>query len=97
MEVITIETEAYQALKREQIKMFKNALKEFCEENFAGNREEEDWLLPEQAKKIIPYTSKAKWKELRVSGKIKFTRFGRKIKYSKKSLLAFLHKNMITL
>ena len=52
-----------------------------------------EWVDDVEAKKILGYRSKTKMQELRNSGAIVFSRYGRKIKYLRKSLFEFLEKN----
>lgn len=97
MDVIVIDSVAYKLLKEELFQQFKKTLAEVKNEFLLKSNPENDWITIEEAKKIMPYKSKVKWKELRTSGKIKFTRFGRKIKYSKQSLMNFLNRNVVSL
>lgn len=62
------------------------------------NREEKstaEWLTLSEAMKILPYRSRSKWQQLRDGGTIVFSQFGRKLLYSKKSLLEYISKNKI--
>lgn len=59
--------------------------------------ESSDWISEEEARKILPIRSKTTWQNMRNKGKINFTQFGRKILYSKKSLLAYLEKHKVGL
>jgi hypothetical protein len=52
-----------------------------------------EWVDDIEAKKILGYRSKTKMQELRNSGAIVFSRYGRKIKYLRQSLMDFLEKN----
>ncbi len=53
---------------------------------------EDDWVSLEEAKKIIPITSKRKWQELRDTGEIIFSKAGRSYLYSVSSLRNYLLK-----
>lgn len=55
-----------------------------------------EWVDDVEAKKILGYRSKTKMQELRNSRAIVFSRYGRKIKYLRKSLMDFLEKNKKT-
>jgi hypothetical protein len=97
MNVIILDSDAYNQLLNELFGRFKKALKEAQTEALSKNNPEDDWISQEAAKKLLPYKSKAKWKELRISGSVIFSKFGRKIRYSKKSILNFLNQNVIKL
>jgi hypothetical protein len=51
-----------------------------------------EWVDGDEAKRILGY-QKTKMQELRTTGAIVFTKYGRKIKYLRQSLLDFLDKN----
>ncbi len=88
MELIVIDSEAFQQLKIDMKLMIKQAVTEAKFELL--KKQEDDLVSWEEAKKILPYKSKSSWQEFRDSGKIKFEQIGRKIMYSKKSLIEFL-------
>lgn len=90
MEIIVFEKESFYRLQRELIRMFQKAM-----EDSEAKREAKDWLTEREAAEILPYKSKKKWAELRESGKIRFMQVGRKICYSRKSILAFMDKNSL--
>ena len=60
---------------------------------FNNNQSTPEWVDDIEAKKILGYRSKTKLQELRNSGAIVISRYGRKIKYLRQSLLDFLEKN----
>ena len=94
MNVIIFETEAYYQMHRELMRMFRQALKEAKEEALAQADPANDWLTTEEAKKLLGVKSKTKMQELRDYDEIKFTKCGRIIKYSKKSILDYLERNV---
>ena len=49
-----------------------------------------EWLLLKDAKRILPYQSKKKWKHLRDSNAIEFSAHGRQFLYNKLSLLKYI-------
>jgi len=51
-----------------------------------------EWLLIGEAKKILPYQSKKKWRQLRENHEIEFSTHGRQFLYNKESLLAYILK-----
>ena len=56
--------------------------------------QDEEWVTEAEAKKILGYRSKRKWQQLRDGEKIKYSKYGKVIKYSKKSLYAFINNNI---
>lgn len=70
--------------------MFQKALEES-----ETKREIKDWISEKEAATILPYKSKKKWAQLRETGNIRFMQIGRKICYSRKSILAFMDKNSL--
>jgi hypothetical protein len=61
-----------------------------------NNQAVSEWVDDVEAKKILGYRSKTKMQELRNSRAVVFSRYGRKIKYLRKSLMDFLEKNKKT-
>ncbi len=51
------------------------------------------WLRLEQAKAILPFSSKKKWKSLRDNLEIEFSKPGREFLYLETSLQAYLKRN----
>jgi len=93
MEVIVLDSKAFEELKS-QIKGFvRQALMEIMAEKKAS--EHSDWLSIDDAKKLLHFKSKTSWQKLRDNGTIQFTQFGRKIMYSRKSITAYINKNII--
>jgi hypothetical protein len=93
MEVIMFESAAFEAFKRELRGFVKDAVKELLKE--MEENEQIDWIPPPEAKKLLPFKSKTSWQKLRDNGEIKFSQFGRKILYSRKSIHEYLNKNKI--
>lgn len=95
MEVIVIESQAFEQLKLEIKQYVKQALKELLEEkNLANNT---DWITIEEAMKLIPYKSKTTWQRLRDTGAIEISQSpgSRTILYSKKSIQNYLNENRV--
>lgn len=95
MEVILIESKAFEKLK-ELIEARVESGVQRAIENL-NKKESNKWLTYSEAKKILPYSSKTKWQELRDNGRIVFSQFGRKILYDRDSLMAYLKKNEVGL
>ena len=94
MDVIIFEKETYYHMHRELMQMFKTALKEAKVEALLEADPANDWLSTEEAKKLLGVKSKTKMQELRDLDAIKFTKHGRIIKYSKRSILKYLERNV---
>ena len=90
MEVIIIESEAYKRLLEEQTKIISKAVADAILDLQQKNVAEQDWLTIEQAQKILPYRSKTRWQKLRDQRLVEFTKMGRKILYSRKSIQEFI-------
>ena len=54
---------------------------------------ESDWISTEEAKKLLGIKSKSKMQQLRDYGEIVFTKPGKIILYSKKSIITYLNKH----
>ncbi len=94
MEIIVFEKEAYQQMHKDLISMVKQAIREAKEEALANADPANDWLSTEEAKKLLGIRSKTKLQELRDIEAIRFTKHGRIIRYSKKSILEYLDRNV---
>ncbi len=95
MEVIVLDSVAFDRLKQEIKDCVKQALTEFLQEKRSA--EASDWITIEEAKKLLPYRAKSTWQNLRDSGAIIFTQSpnSRNILYSRKSIIAYLNKNTV--
>lgn len=94
MEVIVFESESYHRMHRELMDMFRQALKEAKAEALQEADPANDWMDFEEAKNLLGIKSKTRMQELRDQDLIKFTKHGRIIKYSKKSILEYLEGNV---
>ena len=72
--------------------MFKETLKEARLE-FLKEKNDIDWIDDKEAKELLSVKSKSKMQQLRSQGEVVLTKYGKKIKYSKKSILAILNRN----
>lgn len=93
MEVIVFESAVFEAIKRELKGYVKEAVEELLQEK--AKIQTTDWITLAEAKKLLPFKSKTSWQKMRDHGTIKFTQFGRKILYSRASILEYLNKNKI--
>jgi hypothetical protein len=85
MKLIVFQDEAYQQLVMEFRKMLVEAIAEV---------KQEEWLSPEETKKLLGIKSKSKLQQLRDTGEILFSQHGRIIKYSRQSINKFLLKHI---
>ena len=93
MEVIIIDSKAFQKLKEDLFEEFKQVLIEAKKETLAQLAMESDWISTEEAKKLLGIKSKSKMQQLRDYGEIVFTKPGKIILYSKKSIITYLNKH----
>ena len=95
MEVIVIESKAFDQLKLEIKQYVKQALRELLEEKYLA--ENKEWITIEEAMELLPYKSKTTWQKLRDTGTISISQSpnSRVILYSKKSIMDYLKKNAI--
>ena len=95
MNVIVLDSEAFEQLKQEIKAFVKQALNEFMrEKQFA---ETSEWITLEEAMKLLPYKSKTTWQKLRDNGIIEISQSpgSRTILYSKKSIQKYLNNNRV--
>lgn len=95
MNVIVLDSEAFEQLKQEFKGYVKQALKEFMQEK--KFTESSDWITIAEAMKLLPYKSKTTWQNLRDTGTIDFSQSpnSRNILYSRKSILNYINKNKV--
>lgn len=95
MNVIVLDSDAFEQLKLEFKGYVKQALKEFMLEKQIS--ENSDWIPIDEAMKLLPYKSKTTWQKFRDSGTIVFTQSpnSRTILYSRKSIMAYLNQNTV--
>ncbi|SHJ48081.1 helix-turn-helix domain-containing protein [Aquimarina spongiae] len=94
MEIIVFESEAYHHLQREMLQMVRTTIREAKEEALANMDPANDWLSTEEAKKLLGVKSKTKMQELRDFDEIRYSKAGKVIRYSKKSILEYLERNI---
>jgi hypothetical protein len=94
MELIVFEKEAYYKMLGEITTLVKNSIKEAKLDALKAEKES-DWINADEAKKLLNVKSKTKMQQMRNSGEIVFTKYGKKIKYSKKSILAVLDNHKV--
>ena len=95
MEVIVFEKEAYEALRKELLQEMYEAVRAAKEEALRNVDPSNDWINPKEAHELLGINSKGKMQELRDMEEIKYSITGsRNIKYSKKSLLDYINRNI---
>ncbi len=90
MEIIVFEEETYWKMQRALMDLFAETLKRVKME--ASN--DEHWVTQREASQILGYRSKSKWQMIRSKNQVKYSKYGRVIKYSKSSLYDFINKNI---
>ena len=93
MEVIIIDSKAFKKLKEDLFEEFKQVLIEAKKETLAQLAMESDWISTQEAKKLLGIKSKSKMQQLRDYGEIVFTKPGKIILYSKRSIITYLNKH----
>ena len=93
MEVIIIDSKAFKKLKEDLFEEFKQVLIEAKKETLSQLAMESDWISTDEAKKLLGIKSKSKMQQLRDYGEIVFTKPGKIILYSKKSIILYLNKH----
>ncbi|WKN44892.1 helix-turn-helix domain-containing protein [Tunicatimonas pelagia] len=94
MEIIVFESDAYRRMQQEMLGLIRQAVREAKQEALQQASPENDWLTGEEAKQLLGIKSKTKLQALRDTDAIIFSQHGRIIKYSKKSILAFLNRHI---
>lgn len=95
MEIIVLESEAFKTLQQQMLQLVRTNIREAKEEALANMDPANDWLSTEEAKKLLGIKSKTKLQELRDYGEIMYSKGGRVIKYSKRSILDYLERNIV--
>ncbi|TSE03731.1 helix-turn-helix domain-containing protein [Aquimarina algiphila] len=95
MEIIVLESEAYKSLQKEMLHMVRITVREAKEEAMANMDPANDWLDAEEAKKLLGIKSKTKLQELRDYDEVMYSKAGKVIRYSKKSILEYLNRNIV--
>ena len=89
IEIIIRGSESYHAMVSDISTEILIGLKKALNPDQSSNSE---WLSLEEAKKILHYQSKKKWKALRDNGEIEFSRIGKPFVYKKESLFKYIDK-----
>ena len=86
MDVIVISSEAYRVMLAEIKKIVRETVKEVA-------NPKSDWIGEKEALDLLGVKSKTTLQNLRDSQEFKFSKHGRIIRYSNKSILEFLERN----
>ena len=86
MDVIVINSDAYKMLVAEIRKTVRETVKEVA-------HPKSDWIGEKEAMDLLGVKSKTTLQNLRDSQEFKFSKHGRIIRYSNKSILEFLERN----
>jgi len=96
MEIVVFDSEAYHDLKKEVLQIVYKTIREAKEEALRNMDPANDWISSEQARELLGIKSKTKLQELRDYDEIVFSKAGKVIRYSKKSILAYLDRNIVS-
>jgi hypothetical protein len=94
MEIIIFEKEAYYKMLAEIKNLIINEVLTACKKQ-NDPPDDQEWLNPAEAMRMLNIKSKTKMRELRDQGALVYSKFGRKTKYSHKSLIEFINKNIV--
>ncbi len=89
MNIILIDSEALFQLVELVVKRIKSSDKERPPDRESN----QDWITITEAKKLLPYKSPLKWRQLRAENAIRSAKIGRVVMYSKSSIEKFILKN----
>ena len=93
MEVIVIESEAFYSLMEKVLLRLNTQQVDHTRNN--QNYIADEWISIHDAQKLLPFRSKTTWQNLRDRGEIVFSQMGRKILYSRSSILEFIKSNEV--
>lgn len=93
MEIIMFNSEAYHRMMAELFSKMKNILIEAKTEAISISSPENDWITADEAKRLLGIRSKSRLQKHRNDNTIVYSKMGRKIKYSKASILNYLENN----
>jgi len=85
----------FQTFKNELIEGIIQGIKPLLS-NTVNLKSESEWVDGTEAKQILGYRSKTKMQKMRDTKTIVFSKFGRKIKYQKQSLIDYIEGNKIS-
>ena len=96
MPIIVSETDEIRKIISQEVELnIRNVFREFgiTNKSILSPIDQLEWLPIEQAKLIVPIKSKKKWKELRDTCQVHFTKAGKGFLYDRKSLIDYLNNN----
>ena len=96
MEVIVFESEAFYRLQQDLLTRMAKEVKKAKEEALDKADPARDWLSTDEAKKLLGIKSKTRLQQLRDMDEIRYSKSGRIIRYSKKSILEYLDRYVPT-
>ena len=91
MKVIVFQDEAYNSLIKDIEKMVKRAI-----QVSEPSTKQKEWISENEAKELLGFRSKSKMQQMRDDRLIVFSQHGRTIRYSRKSIMAFINGNIPT-
>ncbi|MCB9224224.1 MAG: helix-turn-helix domain-containing protein [Crocinitomicaceae bacterium] len=91
MEVIVIESSAFDELERRMMKRFENAIQKALENAMKNERKDEIWLTSDDALQVLGYRSRNTLYNLRQNGSIEAKKINGRLRYNYVELLDFLN------
>jgi hypothetical protein len=89
MEVIVLESGAYYKLLSEMKETLKDAIREGKNNDLSNSF---DWISQDEAKKLLGVKSFVTLQKIRDQGHVEFSKFGKIVKYSRKSIEQYIEK-----
>lgn len=90
MEVIIIQSDAYQKLKQDIIDELRILVYAIIAQYNKGDPNEIVWLKPAEARALLGLKSRNTWKKLCANGSVHYLKMGREFQYDKQSLLDYM-------
>jgi hypothetical protein len=92
-EIIVLDSSAYDQLKLDLAQTIRSEIAKLKDEWLHSSKSRDEWLSPAETRELLGI-GRTKYFEMKAKGAFVFSQFGRKAKISRKSLEAFLKKNI---
>ena len=89
MEVIVIDSKAYNSLLNEMREIIKSEFQNLREDLINHGVRQSDWITPKEAREMLGVRM-TKYCRMKSEGAFVFSQFGKKVKVSRKSVEAFI-------
>ena len=94
MDVIVFETEAYEKMYNAMMQKMYDTIRDAKEEALRNADPSRDWIDPKEAQALLGVKSKTKMQELRDMDELVYSKAGRTIKYSKRSIIDYIERHV---